>query len=281
MHNHIITYLYNDILSFLFSSPGPVKRVNKRYIDDPSIEIPYSTRARWNVTSETNQHAAAQAEDEDVHMQERPDSASDITLTNEDGPECDDNDNAQTGDNNYIPGSDSPESDSAESDGSQNDTDSSQSDTDSSSSDSEGGSDDQSVQHPLSVQESQALSILSCFLRHNMSASACKDVLKTMKNLFPGSEAVHVLDYDRIWSTMAGSELHLKESHYCPMCCEVYPDNEDVFNCGTEGCEGLRYKGPRSNQMGKGRQPRQSFAFADTKKQLQHLLESPGMYFCI
>ena len=52
------------------------------------------------------------------------------------------------------------------------------------------------------------------FLRHNMSASECKDVLKTMKNLFPGSEAVHVLDYDRIWSTMAGCALQLKESHY-------------------------------------------------------------------
>ena len=47
-----------------------------------------------------------------------------------------------------------------------------------------------------------------------MSASECKDVLKTMKNLCPGSEAVHVLDYDRIWSTMAGCALQLKESHY-------------------------------------------------------------------
>ena len=72
-----------------------------------------------------------------------------------------------------------------------------------------GGIDDKSVKRPLSEQESQVQvrSILSCFLRHNMSASECKDVLKTnmsaseckdvlktMKNLFPGSEAVHVLD---------------------------------------------------------------------------------------
>ena len=76
--------------------------------------------------------------------------------------------------------------------------------------------DDKSVKQPLSEQESQeqVLSILSCFLRHNMSASECKDVLNTMKNLFPGSEAVHVLDYDRIWSTMAGCALQLKESYY-------------------------------------------------------------------
>ena len=60
-----------------------------------------------------------------------------------------------------------------------------------------GGIDDKSVKQPLSEQESQVQvrSILSCFLRHNMSASECKDVLKTMKNLFPGSEAVHLLDY--------------------------------------------------------------------------------------
>ena len=55
--------------------------------------------------------------------------------------------------------------------------------------------------------------------------------------------------YYKIWSTVAGYALQLKESYYCPICCEVYPDNENVFNSGTEGCEGIRYKGPRSSQM--------------------------------
>ena len=32
-----------------------------------------------------------------------------------------------------------------------------------------------------------------------MSANACKDVLKTMRKIFPGYEVVHVLDYDRTW----------------------------------------------------------------------------------
>ena len=48
-----------------------------------------------------------------------------------------------------------------------------------------------------------------------------------------------MLDYDSIWSTMAGGALQLKETNYCPMCCEVYPDNEDVFNCGSKGYEGI------------------------------------------
>ena len=131
--------------------------------------------------------------------------------------------------NDHISGSDSSESDSEESNSSHKVIAYSRS----SPSDRECGRDEDSIQQILSKQESHALSILSCFLRYNMSASACKDVLKTMKNLFPGSEADHVLDYARIWNTMAECALQLKGSHYCLMCCEVYPDNEDVFNCET------------------------------------------------
>ena len=40
---------------------------------------------------------------------------------------------------------------------------------------------------------------------------------------------------------MAGCALQLKESH-CYVQWIVRPDNEDVFNCATEGCEGPRYK---------------------------------------
>ena len=59
-----------------------------------------------------------QAED-DIHMQEHPDSASDIPNTNQDDPECVCcNVNAQTDDNSS--GSDSSESDSEESDSSHN-----------------------------------------------------------------------------------------------------------------------------------------------------------------
>ena len=85
----------------------------------------------------------------------------------------------------------------------------------SSTSDTEGGRDEDSIQQSISEQESHALSILSCFLRYNMSASACKDVLKTMKNLFPGSEADHVLDYDRIWrTTKSASSSRLLETAF-------------------------------------------------------------------
>ena len=131
-------------------------------------------------------------------MQEFPDSVSDIPNTNQDDPECVCcNVNAQTEDNSS--GSDSSENDSEESNSSHKVI----VDSRSSTSDTEGGREEDSIIQPLSEQEShvQVRSILSCLLRYNMSASECKDVLKTMKDLFPGSEADHVLDYDRIWRT--------------------------------------------------------------------------------
>ena len=99
--------------------------------------------------------------------------------------------------NDHISGSDSSEGDSEESNSSHKVIVYSRSPR----SYSECGRDEDSIQQTLSEQESQALSILSCFLRYNMSASAYKDVLKTMMNIFPGSDADHVLDYDRIWRT--------------------------------------------------------------------------------
>ena len=64
--------------------------------------------------------------------------------------------------------------------------------------------------------ERQALKILSCFQKHNLSVSASKDILATMRSLFPSSEEVKVLDYDYIYSLVnANNSYSLKEVHYC------------------------------------------------------------------
>jgi len=126
----------------------------------------------------------------------------------------------------------------------------------------------------MSEQESQALTILSCFLRNNLSASTCKDILYTMKCLFSNSEAVSILDFGHVLSYVDTTPV--REIHYCVLCCHVFPDDKDVFRCSTANCEGLRYKGSLSTQRQKGRQPRQCFVMADTKKQLINLLQSPG-----
>ncbi|WAQ99784.1 hypothetical protein MAR_024157 [Mya arenaria] len=129
-------------------------------------------------------------------------------------------------------------------------------------------------QKPLSEQEAQALTILSCFLRNNLSASACRDIMQKMKTLFPKSESVSSLDFDRILTYVDTSNTN--EIAYCTICNQTFPEELDHFQCSTINCDGLRYKGPLSNQLKPGRLPRQSFVFADPEQQLLDLLHSPG-----
>lgn len=130
----------------------------------------------------------------------------------------------------------------------------------------------------LNESEIQALTILSCFLRNNLAASACKDILDTIKGtmgeLFPNSKELSILNLGNILSHIDISPV--QEVHYCILCNEVFPENTDKFRCSTVSCKGLRYKGPESSQHKKGRQPRQCFVMADTRKQLINLLQTPG-----
>lgn len=126
----------------------------------------------------------------------------------------------------------------------------------------------------LTAQESQALHILSCFSRNNLSASACKDILETMKSLFPNSEVASLLNLNHLLTYVDTTPV--REVHYCILCDELFPSDPDVVLCATVNCEGLRYKGSRQNQQQKGRQPRKSFVMADIKKQLEDLLQTPG-----
>lgn len=123
-------------------------------------------------------------------------------------------------------------------------------------------------------QERQALSLLTCFLRNKMPASACKDVIQTFQKAFPDFEAVQKLNYVSMWNSVTNCADDLKEFHYCSLCNEVFPENQEIYNCASQGCDGVRYKG--TNQTKAGRQPQQRFVFADIKKQLQLLLESTG-----
>lgn len=126
----------------------------------------------------------------------------------------------------------------------------------------------------LSEQSSQALTLLSCFKRHKLSASAATDIIHTMRSIFPNSEEIQRLHYKDILKSVGPCDT--RTVHYCPMCTTIFPADPDQFRCSAVGCEGLRYKGPVSSQSAKCRVPRQAFVFADVKKQLQQLLETPG-----
>lgn len=139
-------------------------------------------------------------------------------------------------------------------------------------------SDEEIESHGLTEQETRALKILSCFLRNSLPASACRDILETVKNtmkdMFPNSEKLAFLDFGHILSHI--NSCSVQEVHYCILCNKIFPDNVEEFECSTQGCDGLRYKGPHSSQRSRGRQPRQCFVMADTKTQLINLLQTPG-----
>ena len=128
----------------------------------------------------------------------------------------------------------------------------------------------------LNKSSKQALRILSIFLKHNLSASASKDIIELMKNMFPGSKALDGLTYENIWK-ICGDEASFQEIHYCDECNRVFPDDISQFKCSSTGCNGLRFHGPESKQPF-SKLPRKPFILADVGKQLGSLIKAAGVY---
>ena len=129
----------------------------------------------------------------------------------------------------------------------------------------------------LLTNELEALTIVSCFRRHNLTTSACKDITDTVRSVCNDSKNAHVLNYDYLMSFVDTNPLN--EVHYCEFCSEIFPSDLEIIRCSTTNCEGFRYKGPIWKQNSKDRQPRKCFIIADMKKQLSDLLQSPGNFY--
>lgn len=149
-------------------------------------------------------------------------------------------------------------------------------DTDDTISSKDSKEDEADMKSNIPEKEHRALSLLSCFLRNQFSASASKDVIQTLKTTFKNSEEISHLDFGQMMSYVDTTPV--REIHYCVVCKNTFPEDTDVFHCKSTDCDGLRYKGSLSNQENKSRQPKQSFVFADVKKQLIDLLKTPGDY---
>lgn len=127
----------------------------------------------------------------------------------------------------------------------------------------------------IPVKEFQSLSLLSCFLRNQFSACSSQDVIQTLKDTFKECEDISRLNFNEM---MSYADIKpIRDVHYCVLCNEIFPENEDIFHCSTPNCEGLRYKGALSSQQMKSRQPNQSFVFADVKQHLVDFLQTPGI----
>lgn len=136
---------------------------------------------------------------------------------------------------------------------------------------------DEQEEDDIPMKEFQSLSLLSCFYRNNLSASTMKDIIETLKHTFKNYEDISKLSLTEMMSYI--DKTTVKEVHYCTLCKEVFPDDDNIFRCETRNCDGLRYKGPLTSQQSNARQPKQCFVFADVKKQLVDLLQTPGTVY--
>lgn len=145
-----------------------------------------------------------------------------------------------------------------------------------STSDSEGSLfDDNLTVQDLDSRNKNALKILSCFQRHNLTASACRDILRSLKNVSaPDSQTL--FDYETLLSFVPSTAYI--EIHYCQNCASIFPQTKDVYRCSTRNCAGLRYMGDLTEQQNM-KQPMKCFHVADLKKLLINLLKSPGKLF--
>lgn len=294
-------------LSIIISIPpvsGPLKRVKKLYLEEPSVPVPRRTLSRWK---KKNSGAGGDevAIDNDCSASSQDYMETQDTLTEVaaclSSQKCssgeDDNVKEEYPSIEFAAGTDPSSTvladpddessfDSADSVSSAEDSTSSSGCEEADTSDSEAASTDEDEQMTdydgeggvLSEKEKQGLQILSCFLKHHLSASACKDILSLMKTLFRESETAKNLTFDDLWKLCGPSKL--KEIHYCEECESIFPDDPAQYACQTDNCSGLRYEGGLSDQIRSGCKPRKSFVLSDIKKQLSTLLEAPGKFLC-
>jgi hypothetical protein len=118
----------------------------------------------------------------------------------------------------------------------------------------------------------KALQILSCFQRHKLTASACVDILKTLKSA-SASDSCTLFNYHHLLSFVPSTSY--RDIHYCEKCESIFPENKAVFRCRTEDCPGLRYIGNVMQQQ-EMKQPFRCFTVANLTVLLCNLLKSPG-----
>lgn len=135
-------------------------------------------------------------------------------------------------------------------------------------------SSDSEIQPSVNLtQTDKEMMLLSCFIKNHLPASACKDILSTLKKLFPDCTSLQQIKYECLWKSVVSK---LDDIHYCENCSRVFPDDPEEFSCRTVGCSGLRYIG--TNQTARFRRPRTSFVLTDEADQIKNLLEMPGTF---
>eukprot|EP00795_Rhopilema_esculentum_P010114 gene10114-18776_t len=119
----------------------------------------------------------------------------------------------------------------------------------------------------------QSVAIASYSMRHRLTyrltCSATEDLLKLINALCP--ETLSRLSLGEI--TGIGELIKVNIFHHCEIYGNTFPESKDIFECTTEECNGLRYKGRRNQQTHPARLARLSFLIGDVKSQLASILQ--------
>ena len=128
-----------------------------------------------------------------------------------------------------------------------------------------------SISSPEGMQNSASMCVLSYILRYNISRDASSELMKLFSVL--KIDSVNSSDID-----FASNSSEYEVFHYCSDCSKVFPNDPDIYICGSTKCENLRYQGNLLAQLKSVRQPRTSFISANIETQIKSLLERKGMW---
>ena len=290
---------------------GPLKKVKKRYLNDPSLPVPkrtlYRKEARSNKLAEQGkgesstgngeqQHTATEAldvnedvltldpaQDHDESFQDYSEIEEELIQNENGGPE----DVTSRNMNPYFNVNSEEANHESDRDSESNDslnfnTESSSENEQSESSSSNDESDEDKIEsqshkkdcQSFTVLQLQSLAMIAFLLRHKLTGVAVNDLIGLLKVVYPDS-SLGSLKYEELFQVI--DKVHFKICHYCHICHKVFPPNKDLFKCETPSCPGFRYKGGHSAQTKANRQAWNFFLIADIKTQLKYILEQDGL----
>ncbi|KAH3864909.1 uncharacterized protein LOC127870222 [Dreissena polymorpha] len=117
----------------------------------------------------------------------------------------------------------------------------------------------------------QYMAILAYVNKMKLSGSAAEHLLRLIDVL--GNASLEDTTTKELKSSFCDTEPLIYD--FCDQCFKLYPMDEEVFRCSTEGCEGMRYTGTEDSQYRKRR--KSFFSTVPLQQQLVDILNRDGI----
>lgn len=97
--------------------------------------------------------------------------------------------------------------------------------------------DDTTEHRILSDQETVCMAVLAYVSRHNLTNEAAKDLIELVNVTCPGAATFKSLTYNKVQEVCGQCESHVYD--ICEVCLRLFPlDDEGSYQCATAGCVG-------------------------------------------